>query len=144
MWHMAYGAHQHLWSSHTLWYKLLSKQIQTFKVPVVKTLLATVLNILLAVVSRVCIKNSRDSISVDSALKQLQNDSHFVRLCLIYKQLQCLNTVTGTNCEVNFTSYSVYNNQLADKTVSFYSSFNVLFTDISFIKMAFANRSCHP
>ena len=57
-------------------------------------------------------------VSVDSALKQLQNDSHFVRLCLIYKQIQThLSTVTGTltckslrdaNCLVNFTSYSAY------------------------------------
>ena len=57
-------------------------------------------------------------VSVDSALKQLQNDSHFVRLCLIYKQIQThLSTVTGTltckslrdaNCLVNFTSYSTY------------------------------------
>ena len=57
-------------------------------------------------------------VSVDSALKQLQNDSHFVRLCLIYKQIQMhLSTVTGTltckslrdaNCLVNFTSYSAY------------------------------------
>ena len=65
-------------------------------------------------------------------------------LTLYINQYKHLSTVTGTNCEVNFTSYSAYTNQLADKNVSFYSSFNTLSTDISFIKMAFANRSYRP
>ena len=59
-------------------------------------------------------------VSVDSALKQLQNDSHFVRLCLVLlyiNKYKHLSTVTGTltckslrdaNCLVNFTSYSAY------------------------------------
>ena len=59
-------------------------------------------------------------------------------LYIYINQYKRLSIVTGTNCEVNFTSYSAYTNQLADKNVSFYSSFNVLSTDISFIKMAFA------
>ena len=85
-------------------------------------------------------------VSVDSVLKQLQNDSHFVRLCLIllYNKYKHLSTVTGTltckcfrdaNCEVNLLATAPILTSLLTKRCHFTALFNVLSTDTSFIKI---------
>ena len=59
-------------------------------------------------------------VSVARALKELQNESHFVQAVpyiVVKANANSESTGTGTlrYCEVNFTSYSARTKQLADK-----------------------------
>ena len=54
-------------------------------------------------------------VSVERALKELRNDSHFVRLCLTLSCKQSTGTSILRYCKVKFTSYSNSTKQFGGK-----------------------------